>query len=47
VTAAEVVGAPEPVRSLHAELLGLGADLLPVTTEVRIRLFGAVNLELG
>jgi hypothetical protein len=89
-----VVGAPQPVRGLHAELLDLGADLLPVTTEVlallrayeargilgerfrndmlhialasiadvdvlvswnfrhivrldRIRLFGAVNLELG
>ena len=94
VTAAEVVGAPEAVRGLHAELLDLGADLLSVTTEVlallrayegrgilgerfrndmlhialasiadvdvlvswnfrhivrldRIRLFGAVNLELG
>ena len=94
VAAAEVIGAPETVRGLHAELLELGADLLPVTTEVlallrayeargilgerfrndmlhialasiadvdvlvswnfrhivrldRIRLFGAVNLELG
>lgn len=94
VTAAEVAGAPEPVRALHAELLVLPADVLPVTAEAlallaayeakgilgqrfrndmlhialasiadvdvlvswnfrhivrldRIRLFGAVNLELG
>jgi hypothetical protein len=33
VTAAEVATAPEPVRALHAELLGLPADVLPVTTE--------------
>ena len=94
VTAAEVAGAPEPVRALHAELLVLPADVLPVTAEAlallaayeakgilgqrfrndmlhialasiadvdvlvswnfrhivrldKIRLFGAVNLELG
>ena len=94
VTAAEVADAPETVRALHAELLGLRADLLPVTTKTlallrayeakgilsvryrndmlhialtsvadvdvlvswnfghivrldKIRLFGAVNLELG
>ena len=34
VTSAEVVGAPEPVRELHGELVELGADLLPVTVEV-------------
>ena len=34
VTAAEVAGAPEPVRDLHGELIELGADLLPVSTEV-------------
>jgi hypothetical protein len=34
VTAAEVVGAPEPVRDLHGELIELGADLLPVISEV-------------
>jgi hypothetical protein len=33
VTAAEVVLAPEPVRALHAELLTLGAEVLPVTPE--------------
>ena len=87
VTAAEVAGAPEPVRALHAELLVLPADVLPVTAAYeakgilgqrfrndmlhialasiadvdvlvswnfrhivrldKIRLFGAVNLELG
>lgn len=34
VTAAEIAGAPEPVRDLHGELIELGADLLPVTSEV-------------
>ena len=34
VTAAEVAAAPEPVRGLHAELLGLpAAEVLPVTPE--------------
>ena len=94
VTAAEVAAAPEAVRALHAELLVLPTDVLPVTTETlalraayeakgilgqrfrndmlhialasiadvdvlvswnfrhivrldKIRLFGAVNLELG
>lgn len=33
VTSAEVAAAPEPVRALHAELLGLPADVLAVTRE--------------
>ncbi len=33
VTAAEVTAAPEPVRSLHAELLEIPADVLAVTRE--------------
>jgi hypothetical protein len=33
VTAAEVAAAPESVRALHAELLLLPAEVLPVTSE--------------
>ena len=33
VTAAEVMPAPEPVRDVYAELLDLGAEVLPVTAE--------------
>ena len=33
VTAAEVLPAPEPVREVYAELLDLGAEVLPVTPE--------------
>jgi len=33
VTAAEVIPAPEPVRDVYAELLALGAEVLPVTPE--------------
>ena len=33
VTAAEVMPAPEPVRDVYAELLDLGAEVLPVTPE--------------
>lgn len=40
VTAAEVAAAPEPVRSLHQELLGLSGDILPVTAAV-LALVGA------
>lgn len=34
VTAAEVMDAPEPVRDVYADLLSLGAEILPVTPEV-------------
>lgn len=34
VTAAEVMDAPEPVRDVYADLLSLGAEVLPVTPEV-------------
>ena len=33
VTAAEVLPAPDPVRDLYAEVLDLGAEILPVTRE--------------
>jgi predicted nucleic acid-binding protein len=33
VTAAEVIDAPEPVREVYADLLNLGAEVLPVTPE--------------
>jgi len=33
VTAAEVVSAPEPVRDLHQEMLGLAGAVLPLTPE--------------
>jgi hypothetical protein len=34
VTAAEISAAPEAVRRLHKEMLGLGGGVLPVTNEV-------------
>ena len=34
VTAAEVLPAPGPVRTLHAELLALGAEVVALTPEV-------------
>ncbi len=33
VTAAEVLRAPDPVRDLHAEIMDLGAEILPVSRE--------------
>ena len=35
VVAAEIEPAPEPVRGQYAELIGLGAELLDLTDEVR------------
>ena len=40
VTATEVAGAPEAVRERHLELVGLGAELVPITDEAVALLAG-------
>jgi len=47
VTAAEVMDAPEPVRDVYADLLSLGAEVLPVTPEGGQSIWNEAFLERG